>query len=101
MTKPSYSHRNGEKEPPTVEGGYFFLGFYAGKIWNYFFLYDGTHWDAEGSDTVTRIDDEWEIEFDKMDGHWWGPVPLPWEGIEQDTLRRWMADIIAANGVSA
>lgn len=66
-----YSHRNGETEPPTKEGWYWFKGR----------TYDNGN--ASGTwfvSTVTRpVVASEEGELTDWEGQWWGPVSPPWE----------------------
>lgn len=79
---PRYSHRNGEKQPPTVEGAYWFLGKYnRPSDWNYMFFYFPS---PDMPNHVTRPDDEWEIPFTDLDGRWWGPVHIPFGDTTSD-----------------
>lgn len=63
-----YSHRNNEKESPTVEGLYILVGVFCGHPGNYALVYN------EATATVNKIDDEWEHPVSECDGQWWGPV---------------------------
>lgn len=73
-----YIHRNGQKEPPTIDGFYWFLGSRNGRHWHYMFIYTGEAF-PDCKTTVTAIDDEWEIPFGELDGQWWGPIVPPWD----------------------
>jgi len=71
-----YRHRNGESEPPSVEGVYIFVGKF---VFPYDFAYLFSYYPFPGdrSDTVTYLTDEQEIPFSELtDGKWYGPVSL-------------------------
>jgi hypothetical protein len=69
-----YSHRNGETEPPTVEGWYFAkprLGFVVAHQPLVFLA-------KKAYGKVLFV-----VDIDKpaadVRARWWGPVPLPWK----------------------
>lgn len=72
-----YTHRNGETEPPTVEGKYWFRGS-IGDV------------DLDAGITTVALDKTgrlmaWDFHFDMQQymtefaGQWWGPLVAPWE----------------------
>lgn len=72
-----YSHRNGEIEPPTVEGYYWFKG----QIWRY-----GDPQDIADLKTIEFYNGTGIIVSEESDdflsdtkGRWWGPVVPPWD----------------------
>ena len=71
----TYAHRNGETEPPTVAGRYWFSGAISG-------------WSTSEMTLVTldcamawnnRADVESFVDIAEFVGQWWGPVLAPWE----------------------
>lgn len=78
-TPPRYYHRNGETEPPTVNGWYWFDGtirdedIYRGVVETCRFEVRGDVWFRYG--IVGR---EWDFPEEQMQGQWWGPVVPPW-----------------------
>lgn len=85
-----YSHRNGEIEPPTVNGWYAFDGAHdnamfggkiiaSGVVTRGFVLVGGDKhyrfvWEGDNDQTI-----------DDFKGKWYGPISLPWEG--QDAVQ--------------
>jgi hypothetical protein len=77
-----FSHRNGETEPPTEEGEYWFRGRVLNRP-----VAQRVHvsaWRFGNGREELRIsnpflDDGNEMEMYKCDGRWWGPVHPPWE----------------------
>lgn len=69
-TAPTYVHRNGETEAPTVLGKYWF---------------NGWHTSMGASKRIMDTLDLWSdgrVYGDSIDayaGQWWGPLPQPWE----------------------
>jgi len=72
-----YSHRNGETEPPTVEGWYWWIGTVVGS------------YTEKGLVSVTVPRDNSKIQIwpswcdgwlgiEDMLGEWWGPLVPPW-----------------------
>lgn len=83
----TYSHRNGETEPPTVEGTYWFRG----KIHHRDYAHDvaglkvvSEHWRYEGHEHWLVESEECEDRLKDAEGQWWGPVEAPW----QDAAKR-------------
>lgn len=84
----NYSHRNGETEPPEVEGVYFVYlpNGVNTAISNMLFVeYDK---DEDGFGYGWRFwqfGREFAIDLDEANElmQWWGPVTLPWEEIER------------------
>lgn len=74
---PRYSHRNGETEPPTKAGWYWFKG--SVSVGNH--LGFSVHFD------VVRLDDSQLVAFPNdymatlrnVTGRWWGPIVPPFE----------------------
>lgn len=75
---PRYGHRNGESEPPTIEGEFWFRGK----------LHHGDYWhDVAGIESV-KIHwrtkkffipgEEGDHDLDTAEGQWWGPIVEPW-----------------------
>lgn len=74
----TYAHRNGETEPPTIEGSFWFKG----KLHHH----DYSH-DVAGLETISRhwrttklfVDGEECAHYlEEAEGQWWGPVVPPW-----------------------
>ncbi len=74
----TYTHRNGEKEAPTVMGVYWFRGQYSNSEIQQN-LYRLQHYPETGDwvcvDTFGSEDTYHSHEFN---GQWWGPVASPW-----------------------
>lgn len=76
----AYSHRNGETEPPTVDGPYFFDGMYDAfgdgeenlAIWD---TVRDMVWVMRGAVSIQ----EWSGSFDETTGKWYGPITAPWD----------------------
>ena len=82
-SQPTYSHRNGETEPPTIVGWYWFRG-------NVLSSYRG---EVPYSGSVTILDSVYEdrglcvistnesptSNIEKWQGQWYGPIVAPWE----------------------
>ena len=80
----TYSHRNGETEPPTEEGWYWFDG---DKCWRgesqrslkrpVFVEREeeggSIYWFGADGDADDACADGW------LEGQWWGPIVPPWE----------------------
>jgi len=84
----TYTHRNGETEPPTIVGAYGFRGLYMDIRPDAY----GTH-EVAGIITLYHPDRETWPEFiaydcetgegayhnaKDFDGKWWGPITGPW-----------------------
>lgn len=67
--KPIYTHRNGETEPPTVKGNYWFKGILL--------FIDSPGREREETSLVVNV--SLDFMLDKYVGRWWGPVMPPWE----------------------
>lgn len=63
---PLYSHRNGETEPPSESGYYWFDGFVIMSSGNRLRVRD-------------MLEPEQEPRDRTYEGQWWGPVTSPWE----------------------
>lgn len=84
-----YSHRNGESEPPTIRGLYWFAGQYLEEgetePTEYYRLYNVTvNVNRRGENKWWAF--KWEShpqdrarDTDALNGRWWGPVILPWQ----------------------
>lgn len=73
-----YSHRNGETEPPTEAGYYFFRG---RKMRHPRRTSVGAMvrvWQGDG-EMRTQLRTCSPCSVDEMVGRWWGPVTPPWE----------------------
>lgn len=69
-----YKHRNGESEPPSVEGAYIFVGEFV-LPYEFAYLFSYYPFPGDRQDTVTYLDDEAEIPFSELaNGKWYGPV---------------------------
>lgn len=66
--KPVYAHRNGETEPPTEQGNYWFKGVLL-------FL-DRPGREREETTLIVNVSSDFVL--DKYDGQWWGPIVPPW-----------------------
>lgn len=73
----TFSHRNGETEPPTVAGRYWFDGY---RIWS----------DSKGQNVkdIVEINERgwiynciggWTDSLMDFNGKWYGPIVAPWE----------------------
>lgn len=73
-----YTHRNGETEPPTIKGVWFWFmsdGDADISAMGMLFIY------PQGDDVAGTFDD---VDGDttcisELEGRWWGPVTPPWE----------------------
>lgn len=74
----TYSHRNGETEPPTVKGWYW-LRHLRGKTYvpgqPFVFL-------AKKKYGKVLFIVDFDMPVADIHGKWWGPVVPPWEGSE-------------------
>lgn len=75
-----YSHRNGETDPPTDAGYYFFKGRrikqrkgYNRAVFMRIWEHEGTLRHYFGSPGTV----------DELTGQWWGPVSPPWENPDE------------------
>lgn len=83
MMSAEYTHRNGESDPPTVEGRYWFRG-----SENDFPEDDPGNWiegifdvtlEKYGAQSWWQMDGEGHVlSVSDMAGKWWGPVMPPW-----------------------
>jgi hypothetical protein len=75
--KQLYSHRNGETEPPTVEGRYWFDGKVDGELYRGLTVAGSQYEDVRiWPDTYMG----WNALSDfAFEGQWWGPVTPPWD----------------------
>ncbi len=75
----TYIHRNGETEPPTESGWYWFIGRKhkhskrvskagAYRVW------------GDAGELRINIPPWSACWVDELEGRWWGPVSPPWEG---------------------
>lgn len=64
-----YTHRNGETEPPTEPGNYWFKGVLL------FLDSPG----REREETTLIVNVSLDFVLDKYEGQWWGPIVPPWE----------------------
>lgn len=76
-----FLHRNGETEPPTEAGLYWFKG----KIRHPAYAHDVAaleqvepHWSLEGYENWIIPDEECIHFLTDATGQWWGPVLPPW-----------------------
>jgi len=72
-----YSHRNGETEPPTVEGWYWWSGTVVGA-----YAEKGLVNITVPRDSKIQIWPSWcdgWLGAEDMPGQWYGPVVAPWE----------------------
>lgn len=78
----TYSHRNGETEPPTVEGWYWFWGKHIGWVKRGDFpnRKDILHVDSVGNTRYWKRGTAYPRGMPVTDvvGKWWGPLPEPW-----------------------
>jgi hypothetical protein len=73
----TYTHRNGETEPPQVAGWYWFTGVFAGNE-----RYVGSVTVARsfaGNLCVIGSSESISLELQFWAGQWWGPIVPPWE----------------------
>lgn len=85
MNNMTYLHRNGETEPPTVEGWYWVqtnapYSVWQGVLMRYVSLYDDIL-DKPVTHIAYRIDSIGAETLEAI-GHslrWWGPVIPPWD----------------------
>lgn len=78
----AYTHRNGERDAPTVEGIYWFKG----KIHHRDYAHDAAglksvseHWRYEGHENWLVESEESEHPLKDAEGQWWGPIEAPWQ----------------------
>lgn len=80
---PVYTHRNGEKVAPTVEGRYWFYGEIDGrKKAEIFTVVSSPMLGVMEYDRLT-VNDDGGVTFRAIadfSGQWWGPLHAPWEG---------------------
>jgi hypothetical protein len=77
-----YSHRNGETEPPTQEGEYWFRGRVLNRpVAQRVHVNTWRFGDGREELLISNpfLDDGNEMEMNKCDGRWWGPIVPPWE----------------------
>lgn len=80
LTMP-YAHRNGEADPPTETGRYWFKGSIDGRNIEWITtVIDGGKRGILAWDESDYIEDYVDVE--KFVGQWWGPVPAPWEELQ-------------------
>jgi hypothetical protein len=73
-----FSHRNGETEPPTEAGFFWFIGrkrkhpqrVRRGGVYRVW-------WNS--GELYTRINSWSSCQVDELAGQWWGPVIPPWQ----------------------
>lgn len=70
-----YSHRNGESEPPTMAGHYWFKG--RRSRWKIQHLLWVVMVDKHSYGVVVSSD--MCIPVSEYEGQWWGPIQPPWE----------------------
>jgi hypothetical protein len=80
-----YTHRNGETEPPTVPGEYWFDGAILADGGYY---KTGTKWRDQvyvsNSEHGLQVEFQYYEDWDQFSpwqvvGRWWGPIVPPWE----------------------
>ena len=67
----TYSHRNGETEPPTVNGWYWY---YHEDDWYGMYHVTGDRYELGPISGVLS---------EEFEGQWWGPVVAPWEADDE------------------
>jgi hypothetical protein len=76
----TYSHRNGETEPPTKPGWYWVKGTESYSVWDALQMrYVDRKY--QGARMAYRMDSIGQESIEDIGGklQWWGPVVPPWE----------------------
>lgn len=73
----SYSHRNGETEPPTMAGMFGFRHSAGKRGW----IVDVVERHGKFERVMDYMDDDDDstLSIEDFDGQWWGPITGPWD----------------------
>ena len=79
MSDQQYSHRNGETEPPTTAGEFWFDG--AGIASSHVYKWRDRFSVERHNGVLCVFDDDGYplLPVTSMAGRWWGPIMPPWE----------------------